>query len=105
MGTASVEVDVDVEVKMCDICGFPEDRHNFVHAFSLRGEGLRVKKDDDRGDQANKGDPDSQGSIGVALRGDPVLRLALIRREVITADDLSQIEAELRASGIAGSGQ
>ena len=106
MGT--VEVGVSVETEKCDICQFPRNNHNFKHEFSMRGEGLRVKKaveSESSGQQAKSGDPDSQGSIGIALRGDPILRLALIRKGVISADDLTTVEAELRASGAVSSGQ
>ena len=88
----------------CRICDKPkaehaEMRHEFVPLDAERNTGLRPQKSSS--DASSSSAPESQGSLRVARGGDPVLRLALIRAGVITAQDLDNIEAELKASGLA----
>lgn len=98
----------------CTICGKPKANHPYRHAWVGYGSdrsGLfentapqKPESNENRAldqsiDQAN---PSSQGRIRNALQGDPVLRLALIRKGLLTVQDLDDIEAELRASGVAG---
>lgn len=80
----------------CLICGKSEQWHrdnNPSHSFSV--DGRLVKR---APSQANL--PSSQNQPQIATGGDPVLRMALIRAGVITPEDLTQVEAELNATGI-----
>jgi hypothetical protein len=93
-----------IEQNPCRICDKPkaeheEMRHQFVALDETRNTGLRPQKSSD--DASSSSAPASQGSLGIARGGDPVLRLALIRAGVITPQDLDAIEAELKASGFA----
>jgi len=88
---------------VCTICKKPRSEHQGMrHAFVLftdKDQGLRPRNDGSDASSSDK--PKSQGSLGIAMRGDPVLRLALIRAGVITSEDLDKVEAELKASGLA----
>lgn len=88
----------------CRICDLPraehgQMRHEFISLEETRNTGLRPAKSSS--DASSGSAPSSQGSFRIASGGDPVLRLALIRAGVITAQDLDSIEAELKASGLA----
>ena len=83
------------KIETCTVCGKPKDNHPFRHAFASTFTGNTLKA-------APKEEPeDSTPSRDIQLGGDPVLRLALIRRGIITPDDLSCIEQELKGAGIA----
>ena len=83
---------------LCRVCKHPRSNHPFRHPFQGFDQDATLKLPDD----APSSDAGMiQGSPGNALRGDPVLRMALIRAGVITADQLTQVEAELKATGIA----
>ena len=82
----------------CRVCGRPKDNHPYRHAFQGPDSGSLIEKE--QPPPAIASGP-IQGSPGNALRGDPVLRMVLIRAGVITVDQLSQVEAELRATGFA----
>lgn len=90
------------ETDACQICGVTREnhrglRHMFVAPGETRNTGLRPNAS---GSDASSHDAaGSQGSLGIASRGDPVLRFALIRAGVLTAKDLELVEAELKASG------
>lgn len=94
----------EVTIEPCQLChrsvdehGLDKIRHAFVGAEGPRG--LRVETN--AGDQAPRGNPEAQGPVRSLLGGDPILRLALIRKGIVTADDIAGIEAELRGAGIA----
>lgn len=90
-------------VDVCRVCQKSRDEHGSMrHIFVStddRAQGLRPKQSS-AGDASNSAS-ESQGSISGALRGDPVLRLLLIRKGVITPDELTAIENELKATGLA----
>lgn len=80
----------------CQVCGkFPVEHRDpsISHAFSTDGRLIRRSPPDES-------KLESQGSTQALLKGDPLLRMALIRKGVITAEDLTQVEAEVRATGI-----
>lgn len=89
--------------EICSVCHKPKSQHDGMrHIFvsdTDKQQGLRPSESSaaDASSTASK----SQGSISGALRGDPVLRLLLIRKGVITPDELTGIEDELRATGLA----
>lgn len=96
MGNEKIEI-----VELCKICNYPRDDHDFAHEFSTDGK-LHHRSSDHRShDERMTGSPVTQGSPGNDMRGDPVLRMALIRKGLITVADLTQIEEELRMVGIA----
>lgn len=85
------------ETLTCKVCGKTAEEHKtLMHRFTERG-GLAKKG---KGDDASSGVPGSQKAPSAALTGDPVLRVALIRAGIISPDDLTAVEEELRASGI-----
>lgn len=80
----------------CLICGKDEQWHrenNPAHAFSLDGRLTRAQRQPDA-------KPVSQERPRIQGGGDPVLRMALIRKGIITPEDLTQVEDELNATGI-----
>ena len=80
----------------CAICGKDQAWHrenNSAHAFSTDGQLSRRAS-------SQSGDPSSQNRPRINTGGDPVLRMALIRKGVITPEDLTQVEAEINATGI-----
>lgn len=89
----------------CTTCGKPRDNHPYRHAFTSRrspSTSLRPVEDVQLPNDASSAPArPSQGAIGSAMRGDPVLRIALIRAGVITVADIEAVEAELRVSGYA----
>lgn len=90
-------------VEKCELCQVPRNMHGGkMHAFvgaETRNQGLRPNKS---GSHASSSDAsESQGSLGIALKGDPVLRIALIRKGVLTPEDLTVAEAELKSYGLA----
>lgn len=86
--------------EICTICHKPQDGHNYRHKFSPQGgkTGGLIKT----GDQSAKGQPASEGSVRTLPGGDPVLRMVLLRKGLITVEDIETVEAELRATGVAG---
>ena len=91
------------EEPRCRICHVPLLSHGGMkHKFRSeedRQQGLIPAKAS--ADASSNAGDRSRESLGVALSGDPVLRMALIRKGLITPDDLTAVEAELRASGVA----
>lgn len=88
--------------ELCTICHKTRADHgDMVHAFSGPDENVRLRPNKLSSESSSSSAPIPQGSIGIAMRGDPVLRLALIRAGLITPADLDKIEAELRVSGLA----
>lgn len=82
--------------KLCVICNWPERDHkerNMQHAFTLTGELARRARNNDMNSSPG-------AEIKQLPQGDPVLRMALIRAGVITPEDLTQVENELKATGI-----
>lgn len=88
---------------VCTVCFKNRAEHgDMKHVFRGRDDrqqSLRPHKAS--ADASSNAGDRSQESLGVALSGDPVLRMALIRKGLITPDDLTAVEAELRASGVA----
>lgn len=83
-------------VTECDICGKDEKWHrenDSAHAFATDGRLIRRA-------QSQSNDPSSQNRPRINTGGDPVLRMALIRKGIITPEDLTQVEDELNATGI-----
>lgn len=86
----------------CRVCGRPRSDHRGRHMFIGPGDPLKLREGpsrDDRGDDA----PASQGPVRSLTGGDPVLRMALIRKGLISPEDLDEVERELGAAGIATS--
>ena len=82
----------------CTICGKPRSAHPFRHAFASTSTGNTLQAM--TAEEASQ--DDDPPSMGVSqLGGDPILRLALIRRGIITPDDLTYVEDELKGAGIA----
>ena len=80
----------------CLICGKDEQWHRDNqpnHDFSIDGRLTKRAP-------SQASDPSSQNRPRINMGGDPVLRMALIRKGVITPEDLTQVEAELSATGI-----
>lgn len=103
----------DEVIDPCTICHKPKANHPYRHAWVGYGgdrSGLfenpspasppPSQNAPKQGASANDASA-SPGRVGIASTGDPVLRLALIRRGLITVEDLDSIEQELRASGVA----
>ena len=84
----------------CTICSKPKIGHErFRHAF--------VGYDDAAGGLFEKTEvkppPSDQASkVRIPSSGDPILRMVLLRKGLITVADLDEVEAELRATGVAG---
>lgn len=92
------------EAEVCGICSRPKEAHkDMVHQFQPKnGPRTLVARDDSSHDQRKHAPGESQGRPRNASSGDPVLRMALIRKGVITVEDLDAVDAELRATGVAG---
>jgi hypothetical protein len=89
-------------IDVCMLCGCKKDDHKTMHhLFVDENQDPSLSLNKSRGDSSNHDHPGSQGLNGSALRGDPVMRLLLIRKGVITPEELSAIEDELKISGIA----
>lgn len=87
----------------CTICKHTQTEHKergFKHEFSPAGgrTGGLFK----RTDEGQAPLPKREGNVRSSLGGDPVLRMALIRKGIIEVADLDAVEAELRATGVAG---
>jgi hypothetical protein len=76
---------------LCGVCHKPREWHDqasILHQFDPGGK-LRPK--------TQVSEP-----ADVSLpKGDPILRLVLIRKGVISVDELEEVEKELKASGVA----
>lgn len=89
---------------LCRTCGRPLSNHPFRHPFvsmDAKGNSL-IARDDDAHDHASRTPQENQGHVRIAPAGDPVLRMIMIRKGIITVEDLDNLEAELRATGVAG---
>lgn len=86
----------------CRICSTLRSEHGGKnHAFVGEGDTNTSLRPASSSDRPPSGDaPASQGSLGIALKGDPVLRIALIRAGVITVDQINQAEEELKVVGL-----
>lgn len=81
---------------ICKICKRPKsDHNNLFHAFSVTGTLEKTLGADDRKQRV----PASLKRPQAALKGDPVLRMAMVRKGLVTADELEEIENELRSTG------
>ena len=91
----------------CRVCHLPRARHlvgEIRHNFVGENDTARLSENESpaelRDDDARK----PQGSNGVHLKSagsDSVLRLALLRKGIISNSDLDDIEGELRVAGVA----
>lgn len=85
----------------CRICGKAREAHyNTVHEFTSTRSSLKVSKSSS--DTPKSGEPVSQINPYAALRGDPVLRVVLIRKGIIDLEDIAQAEAELKSGVVYG---
>lgn len=89
----------------CTICGKPRADHPYRHRFVGYGDAqqtlFKSTENDDDASSIDEARPSSQGSVRIAQGGDPVLRLALLRKGLITLEDLDAINAELKGAGVA----
>lgn len=94
-------IQAETDVPTCSICHKPKDNHPYRHEFSPIGNrtGGLIKASDRASSEPSVA---SQGRVGIAPGGDPVLRLVLLRKGLIEVADLDAVEAELRATGVAG---
>ena len=88
----------------CRICGRDRGAHreaNILHEFIGANEQARLVRSSHQSLDAHEGI--DQGSKGTPLKvsSDAILRLALLRKGIITTDDLDEIEKELRVTGVA----
>lgn len=83
---------------LCTICSRPKEEHkNMVHQFSPYGQNsVLIQK------SPEMPPPGTGGTVKVPTAGDPLLRMVLLRKGIIEVADLEAIEAELRATGVAG---
>lgn len=82
--------------RVCEVCGHSLEWHRqnqTAHVFSDDGRIIQRSR-------SQASDPVSEENPRMQLAGDPVLRMALIRKGVITPEDLDEVENELRATGI-----
>lgn len=89
----------------CTICHKPKADHPYRHAwvgYSTGTSALFESTGNDSPASSSQSElPSSQGSTRVLPTGDPVLRIALLRKGILTLDDLASVEAELRGAGVA----
>lgn len=83
----------------CSVCNQTlawHEHHHPVHKFTTAGGALELETaDNHRGHEQPSSDSPAQRT----LQGDPVLRLVLIQKGVISTDDLTATEAMLLATG------
>lgn len=95
-----------LETELCTICHKPAIEHEergFKHRFSPPGQPSALfARTDQAQSSSSQRTSGAQGAIRIPTAGDPVLRMALIRKGVLTVADLDEVEAELRATGVAG---
>lgn len=90
----------DDRTKVCTICGKDKAAHvNCIHRFSPYGENSVLTQ---RTDADKPPAPPAQAQVRIPSGGDPLLRMVLLRKGLITVADLDELEAELRATGVAG---
>lgn len=92
------------EIELCGICHKPKEAHrDMVHRYQpSNGPRTLVARDESMHDERNDAPRESQGRPRTLSAGDPVLRMALIRKGVISVEDLDAVDAELRITGVAG---
>jgi hypothetical protein len=90
----------------CTICHRPKADHTdekFRHRYSPPGGSSALfARDDQRSDASSDSAPVAQGVVGKLPMGDLVLRMAMLRKGLLTVADLDEVEAELRATGVSG---
>lgn len=80
----------------CKICGRTRAEHgDLVHEFSA--DGSLVKNESSN--RSSERVPGSQKAPQATLKGDPVLRMVMVRKGLITPEELKEVEDELRATG------
>ena len=83
----------------CGVCGNTRKYHtNKIHAFSSDGRLEEAKPSMMM--PSSPGGPRSQTAPQVATIGDPVLRMVMVRKGLITPDELLAADLELRSTGI-----
>ena len=90
---------------MTDLCFCGRDRRShtgLAHEYSTTGT---LKRKDDADDSVSSssaipGDAEVETRLQNMPNGDPILRMVLIRAGLITADQLTEVENELKATGI-----
>lgn len=88
----------------CQLCHRPKDDHGpgkIRHKFVGLNDSMSLQEDDRPHVTGDAQHPASQGPVRSLLGGDPILRLALIRKGLITSEELDKIEQELKGAGIA----
>lgn len=76
---------------LCSLCGLDQEwhkKHKPHHAFVKEGGSL---------EEAEYGEPDTRPR---QMPFDPVLRFLLVQKGIISADELTSAEAQLRATGL-----
>lgn len=97
----------EVEVRpLCSLCGRPEAQHNMEnfnirHRFAPPGQAVTLTENDRATESPPDSIPASHGNVRNASGGssDALLRMILIRKGILTVQELNEIEAELQASG------
>lgn len=88
--------------EVCRFCGKPKGNHPYKHAFvGLNDIGSLRSRDNERSDPSSSMPTSDQGRVRNAMTGDPVLRLILIRKGIISVADLNEVEQQLEAAGYA----
>lgn len=83
----------------CSLCGKPKEGHRGVHPFTPEGQDagtdwLKTKK------REEEPPPSLDTQLPLAqFPFDPVLRMALINKGVLTAEDLTSAENQIKAIG------
>lgn len=87
----------------CLICHRPKSDHlNSIHKFIGPGESIAlIPRDDAPDDGAKSATGNAQGLKGSLLKGDPILRMLLIRKGLVTSEELTALTTEVEASGLA----
>lgn len=88
--------------EVCAVCHKPKGNHPYKHSFVPETESASLRsRDNHPSNQSSSRPTGAQGRVRNAQIGDPVLRLIMLRKGIITVDDLNQVETELTASGVA----
>lgn len=88
--------------ELCGICHRPQAEHkNYQHAFVGNNQPKTLVARSQQSPDAHEGN--QQGAQGALPKqsSDAILRLALLRKGLITTQDLDDIEEELRVTGVA----
>lgn len=88
----------------CTICHLPRAEHNtpnIVHEFCSPGQQKTLVARSQQSPDAHEGNQQGSNGLPATITSDAILRLALLRRGIITTDDLDEIEKELRVTGVA----